>query len=80
VTPAFDVIERCLSRPHLHHGNLRRDGVDRVWQSILDATLPPMPEPDELAGAYGDPDSDLLYPGAESVHLKLCDRHWRGQP
>ena len=84
VTPAFDVIERFLSRPHLHHGNLRRDGADRVWQSVLDATLPPMPEPDELAATYGDFHSDLLYPGAESIHMKLCDRYWsaeaRGDP
>lgn len=79
VTPTSDVIERFVSRPHLHHGNLKRDGADRVWQSVLDATLPPMPEPDELALTYGDFGSDLLYPGAESIHMKLCDRYWTAQ-
>lgn len=26
---------------------------------------------------YGELDSELLYPGAESIHMKLADRYWQ---
>lgn len=77
ITPAFDVVEVFESRPPLPHGNLKREGATRVWDSVLETTLPPMPEPSELAARCGDTRSELLYPGAESIHMKLADRHWR---
>jgi len=77
ISPAFDVVEMFHSRPPLPHGNLRRDGAGQVWRSVLDAELPAMPEPCELAARYGDTRSELLYPSAESIHMKLADRCWQ---
>jgi MoaA/NifB/PqqE/SkfB family radical SAM enzyme len=77
VTPEFEVIEVLESRPSIGHGNLRRDGGEKVWRSVLDTELPPMPEPDELAHLYGDVESDALHPGADSVYMMLCDKHWQ---
>jgi hypothetical protein len=76
ITPARDVVEILDSRPWLDHGNLKQDGIEGVWGSILDTALPDMPDPAELAAAFGDLESDLLHPGAESVHMKLADRYW----
>lgn len=76
ITPAFDVIELFDSRPGICHGNIKRDGIERVWNSVLETTLPPMPEPDALAHSYGDFKSEALHPGADSVYMKLCDKYW----
>ncbi len=76
ITPAFEVIERFDSRPSIPHGNLKREGVETVWASVLNAELPLMPEPDALARAYGDFPSEALHPGAGSVYMKLCDKYW----
>jgi len=76
VTPSFGVIEAFLARPPVAHGNVKGDGFDAVFGSVMELELPPMPEPGELADRYGDKSSDLLYPGADSVHMKLADRHW----
>ncbi len=76
VEPSFDVIEAFDARPPVAHGNVREDGFDAVFGSVLELELPPMPEPGELAERYGDKSSDLLYPGADSVHMKLADRYW----
>lgn len=76
VSPTFDVTERFHSRPSLYHGNLKRDGIEKVWRSVLDAVLPPMSEPDEIASSYGHFDSEALHPGVDSVYMKLCDEYW----
>jgi hypothetical protein len=77
ITPEFDVRELFFSRPAIDHGNLRRDGIDHVWHSILEADLRALPEPEELAALYGDLQSLHLHPGADSVYMKLCDTWWR---
>ncbi len=76
VEPSFDVIEVFTARPAAAHGNVKEDGFDAVFGSVLALELPPMPEPGELAERYGDTSSDLLYPGADSVHMKLASRYW----
>ena len=78
VTPTFDLIEKLDSRPSILHGNIKRDRIDSVWRSVLETTLPPMPEPDALAHLYGDFESEALHPGADSVYMKLCDKYWLG--
>jgi len=79
ITPAFDVIEMFESRPPLPHGNLKRDGISRVWAGILEAVLPTMPEPEALAQSYGNFESEALHPGVDSVYMKLCDRYWQSR-
>lgn len=77
ITPDFDVRELFFSRPALEHGNIRRDGIDRVWRSVLEADLPALPEPEELAALYGDLQSERLHPGGDSVYMRLCDTWWQ---
>ncbi|KPJ58026.1 MAG: hypothetical protein AMS15_09355 [Planctomycetes bacterium DG_23] len=77
IMPDFDVIEIFYSRPLILHGNVKRDGIERVWGNILDTELSEMPEPDTLARLYGDFASELLYPRADSVYLKHCDKYWQ---
>jgi MoaA/NifB/PqqE/SkfB family radical SAM enzyme len=77
ITPGFDVKEIFLSRRPVHHGNIKKDGIERIWQSILDTTLPPLPEPEQLVKMYGDFESEKLLIGGDSVYMKLCDAYWR---
>jgi len=77
VTPDFDVSEVFHTRANISHGNLKRDGMEVVWQSIVDAAIPGIPEPEELANRYGDFTSDLLHPTGDSVYMKLCDKYWQ---
>ncbi|MFQ6041735.1 MAG: hypothetical protein ACE5PV_12830 [Candidatus Poribacteria bacterium] len=76
ITSAFDVIELFDSRPDVCHGNIKRDGIEKVWSSVLETILPSMPEPDALARLYGDFESETLHPGADGVYMKLCDKYW----
>ena len=76
VTPEFDVIEWFGSRPALHHGNLKTDGIERMWEHVLATELPQMPGPAELARRFGDASSRELHDGAASVYMKLCDTYW----
>jgi len=80
VMPDLDVKELFFSRPAIPHGNVRRDGIESVWRSILEAQGPPLPEPQELARLYGDFGSQALHPCGDSVYMKLCDRYWHGRP
>ncbi len=75
VTPSFDVVEKFCSRPDLHHGNLKGDGSDVVWERIVDAKLSDMAKPAELAERFGDANSQRRHEGA-SVYLKCCDAYW----
>jgi MoaA/NifB/PqqE/SkfB family radical SAM enzyme len=80
VTPDFDVKELFFSRPAIPHRNIKRDGIESVWRSILETELPRLPEPEELAHTYGDFGSETLHPGGDSIYMKLCDRYWREGP
>ena len=77
ISPSFDVTELFESRPAVHHGNVKRDGIDAVWTHIMGTCLSPMPEPEVLAQRYGDSQSEALHPGIYSVYMKLCDAYWR---
>jgi len=79
ITPDFEVIEEFEARPHMTHGNLKRDGMAQVWQHVLETGVPALPEPEELARRYGDPLSTAMHPAADSVYRLLGDRYWREQ-
>jgi MoaA/NifB/PqqE/SkfB family radical SAM enzyme len=77
VSPDFTVTGMFMTRPASAHGNLKRDGIARVWQSILMAVVPEVPTPRELARDHGDRNSTRLHPSTGSVYTKLCDTYWR---
>lgn len=79
ITPELGVRELFFSRPAVDHGNIGRDGIARVWRRVLEADLPALPEPEELAARYGDLQSERLHPGGDSVYMKLCDTWWQRQ-
>ncbi len=76
IMPSFDVTELFFSRPAIHHGNIKHDGIGEVWRRILETELPRMPDPDELARLHEDFESEKLHPGADSVYMRICDRYW----
>jgi MoaA/NifB/PqqE/SkfB family radical SAM enzyme len=77
ISPEFGVTETFWTRPSLAHGNLKRDGIARVWQSILTTRVPEIPTPGELARRHGNFGSTALHYGPGSVYVKLCDTYWR---
>jgi len=79
VLPDFALVEEFEGRPHISHGNLKQDGIERVWRHVLEVEVPAMPEPEELAQRYGDLTSEAMHPAAGSVYRLLADRHWRKQ-
>jgi MoaA/NifB/PqqE/SkfB family radical SAM enzyme len=79
ISPEFEVTETFWTRPSLAHGNLKRDGIERVWRSILTTAVPEIPAPSELARCYGGAGSAALHYGPGSVYVKLCDAYWQEQ-
>jgi len=77
ISASFDVTETDISRQPMFHGNLRSDGIEKVWESMLETEVPPVPALTELADRYGDFESDKLHPASCSVHELLRDRYWR---
>jgi MoaA/NifB/PqqE/SkfB family radical SAM enzyme len=79
ITPDFEVIEEFEARPHVTHGNLRRDGIECVWRHVLETEVAVVPDPEDLARRYGDLASEAMHPAAGSVYRLLADRYWREQ-
>jgi MoaA/NifB/PqqE/SkfB family radical SAM enzyme len=77
ITPDFEVIEEFEARPPIAHGNLRRDGMQSVWQHVMGAKVPALPEPEDLARHYGDLGSEAMHPAVGSVYRLLGERYWR---